>query len=112
FGLARAAVAVSVVIGALALLLALVGTYGSLSWMVGQRVQEIGVRIALGADRATVLRMIIYHGLKLAVLGAAAGVLAGAAIGRLLQLFLFDVSPLDPLVLIPVVLLLLGTAFL
>jgi len=55
--------------------------------------------------------MIIYHGLKLAVLGAVAGVLAGGAIGRLLQLFLFDVSPWDPLVLVPVVLLLLGTAF-
>jgi len=112
FGLARAAVVISASLGVLALLLALVGTYGSLSWMVGQRVQEIGVRIALGANRSAVLRMIVYHGLKLAALGAVAGVLAGGAIGGLLQIFLFDVSPLDPLVLIPVVLLLLGTAFL
>jgi predicted permease len=111
FGLARAAVAISASVGVLALLLALVGTYGSLSWMVGQRVQEIGVRIALGANREAVLRMIVFHGLKLAALGAVVGVLAGGAIGRLLQIFLFDVSPLDPLVLIPVVLLLLGTAF-
>jgi putative ABC transport system permease protein len=110
FGAARVAVIISAALGFLVLALALVGTFGSLSFMVGQRTQEIGIRMALGAKRSAVLKMIIGHGLLLASVGTIGGMLLGAEIGNLLQIFLFDVSPSDPLILIAVALLLLSTA--
>ncbi len=112
FGLARTAVLISAVVGLLALVLALVGAYGSLAFMVGQRTQEIGVRIALGAAPAAVLKMIIWQGLKLAFFGIVGGAILGAQIGGLIQTFLFDVSPLDPLILIFVIAVLVIAALL
>ena len=83
-------------IGVVGLLLASVGVYGVLSYSVSQRVQEIGVRMALGADRQTVLRLIVRQGLVLTGTGVVAGlVLApiGTWVGR--SLF-YNVSPFDP----------------
>src|SRR5262249_2601430 len=79
FGIARSAVLFSAFLGGLGLLLALVGTYGALAFMVGQRAQEIGVRIALGAGPSRVLRIVVWHGLALAAVGGVAGVALGAA---------------------------------
>jgi predicted permease len=110
FGIPRMFVFIAGVFGLLALLLALVGTYGALSFMVGQRTHEIGVRIALGADGTSVLRIVLRDGLRLALAGIVAGLMAGAALGRLFRSLLLDVSPLDPVVSISVALLLLAAA--
>jgi putative ABC transport system permease protein len=79
-----------------AMLLALVGVYGVMSYAVSQRTREIGVRIALGADRGDVVWMVVGHGMALAGIGIAAG-LAGAAAGtRLMVDLLFGVTATDP----------------
>jgi predicted permease len=80
----------------LALALAAVGTYGVLSYSVTERRQEIGIRMTLGARRATVLRMILRQGLRLAVVGLVLGLAGSAALTRLMQTLLFNVRPNDP----------------
>lgn len=83
--------------GALGLLLAAIGVYGVLSYSVSQRMQEIGVRVALGAGHQQILRLVVGQGLVLAMIGIVSGaVLAGAAMPAARSL-LFKVSPLDPL---------------
>lgn len=83
---------------ALALLLACIGIYGMMAYAVTQRIPEIGVRMALGAQREQVLRMMMFRGLRLAAAGAAIG-LAGALVStRLLASLLFEVSAMNPLV--------------
>ncbi len=84
----------------LALVLAAVGVYGVLSYLVTERRQEIGVRMALGADRAMVLRMILKQGLVLTGIGLAAGVAGSLALTRVLQSLLFGVRPADPAALV------------
>jgi putative ABC transport system permease protein len=81
----------------LALLLASVGIYGVMSYSVEQRTREIGIRMALGAERVAVLRMILTQGGRLAVAGIAVGVLGAFALSRLMAGFLFGISPTDPL---------------
>jgi predicted permease len=81
---------------ALALVLALLGIYGVMSWSVEQRRQEIGVRMALGADSRGIFRLILGRGLRLGVLGLAIGFAGTLALSRALASLLFETSPHDP----------------
>jgi predicted permease len=83
--------------GAMGMLLAAVGLYGTISYHVSQRTQEIGVRMALGACAADIIRDVLSHGGRFAVLGIAAGAALSAALAQLLQGVLLGVSSLDPL---------------
>jgi predicted permease len=80
----------------LALLLAAVGTYGILSYIVAERRREIGIRMALGAERGAVLRMVLRQGLTLTGIGLAAGVAASFVVNRALASLLFNIRPNDP----------------
>ena len=81
---------------ALAILLAAVGLYGTLAYMVNRRTREIGVRLAFGARRDTVLRMILGDALRLAAVALVVGVPLSLAVGYSLRAFLFGVTPFDP----------------
>ncbi len=85
------------VFGALGFLLALIGVYGVMSYLVSQQTREIGIRMALGAAPNSVLRLVISHGLKLAVAGVAIGLATSLALTRFIGSLLFGVSPTDPL---------------
>lgn len=85
------------VFAALALVLACVGIYGVISYLVGQRTNEIGVRIALGAQRADVLRLILGEGTRMALLGVVIGIVAALGLTRLMSNQLFGVTAQDPL---------------
>lgn len=91
----RLSAALVTLFAGVALLLAAVGLYGVLSYMVTLRTREIGVRIALGAKRSQIVTQIIGQGLAIAVIGLAVGVSAAAASSRLLEAMLFNVSPTD-----------------
>src|SRR5262249_10528892 len=95
---------------ALALLLAAIGIFGVMSYSVAQRSHEIGIRMALGAQREQVLRLVVGQGLVLALIGAAAGVAGAWAVTRYLKTLLFNVSPTDPLTFIAVPLVLCAVA--
>jgi putative ABC transport system permease protein len=96
---------------AVALLLSAVGIYGTMALNVGSRVREIAIRMAIGADRPTLLRMVLTRGLRLAFVGLGLGLVAAFGLTRLLSGFLYGVSPLDPQVfaLASLVLFLTGT---
>ena len=92
------------------LTLTLVGLYGVVSYMAGQRTREIGIRVALGAQRSNVLRLVLSQGVRLTVVGATAGVLGSLALTRLLKSELFDIKPTDPATLIGAAVLMLLVA--
>ncbi len=92
----RFAMKLLTVFAGLALLLAGIGIYGVLSYLVGQRTQEIGVRVALGAVRLDLLRLILGDGARLALTGIGLGVLAALGLTRLMSDMLFGVKPTDP----------------
>lgn len=98
------------IFAALALVLACVGIYGVISYLVGQRTQEIGVRMALGAQGRDVLRLVVGHGLKMALVGVAIGIGAALALTRLMANELFGVSSHDPLTFMGVAILLMAVA--
>jgi predicted permease len=83
--------------GAMALLLGVAGIYGVISYSVSQRTREIGIRMALGAERRAVTRMFVRNGLSLAAIGIACGLAASVAVTRMLTSLLFEVSAVDPL---------------
>jgi predicted permease len=87
------------VFGALALLLAAIGTYGVLSFMVAERRREIGIRLALGAGRAGVLAQVMKQGLLLTGIGLASGLAGALGLNRLVASLLFGVEPTDPMTL-------------
>jgi putative ABC transport system permease protein len=95
---------------ALALVLACVGIYGVISYQVAQRAHEIGIRMALGADRRNVLGLIVGHGLRLAVGGVAAGLVLAAGLSRFLSTVLYGVGTTDALTFAGVAALLVGVA--
>jgi len=79
-----------------ALLLALIGIYGVIAYSVAQRTQEIGVRVALGAERRTVVLMVVRQGMSIAIAGLVLGVAAALALTRVMTGLLYDVTPTDP----------------
>ena len=97
---------------ALALVLACVGIYGVISFVVGQRTHEIGLRMALGAQRRDVVQLVLVEGAKPALAGIAAGVAAAFGLTRLMANELFGVTPQDPLTYATVAILLAAVALL
>ena len=93
-----------------ALVLACIGMYGVISYSVAQRTREIGVRMALGAARRDVFRMVLGQGARLAGLGIVIGLAAALAVTRLMAGFLYGVEATDPLTFAGVSLLLVGVA--
>ena len=83
--------------GVLSALLAIVGLYGAVAYLVARRTREIGVRVALGAQPRHVVTMVVKHGLGLALAGIGIGLVAAAGFATLLQSMLYGVSPANPL---------------
>ena len=106
----RFSLVILVAFAGIALLLASIGIYGVLSYLVGQRTSEIGVRMALGAQRLDVLRMVVTDGARMTLAGAVIGIAAAVGLTRLMSDLLFGVSPLDPFTFTAVALLLCGIA--
>jgi len=97
-------------LGATGLVLAALGIYSVIAWLVAQRTREIGVRMALGASKREVIQMMSLHGLKPVVVGLAIGLVGAIAATRLLQNQLFEIGPRDPMTLITTALVLLIVA--
>jgi ABC-type antimicrobial peptide transport system permease subunit len=85
------------VFAGLAVVLACVGIYGVVSYLVGERTHEIGLRVALGAQRSDVMRLVLGEGAKMALAGVVAGLAAAFGLTRLMANQLFGVTPHDPL---------------
>ncbi len=83
--------------GAMALVLGMVGIYGVISYSVAQRTREIGIRMALGAQRGELTRLFLGHGLRLALIGVACGLVASVGLMQFMAKLLFEVKPIDPL---------------
>jgi predicted permease len=98
------------VFAALALLLSSIGIYGVISYVVGQRTHEIGIRMALGAQRGDVLRLMLGEGMKMALVGVAIGIAAALGLTRLMASMLFGVSATDPVTFCAVAVVLAGVA--
>jgi len=100
------------IFGGLAVVLAAIGIYGLISYSVNQRTNEIGIRMALGANRLMVLRMIMLHSLWLAGMGLMIGLGGAAIFSRVLQSMLFRVKPTDPAVVTSILAFLVGVVLL
>jgi putative ABC transport system permease protein len=98
--------------GLVALVLVSAGIYGVVSYSVAQRTHEIGVRIALGAQRSDVLQLVISHGMKQVLIGLALGLGGALALTRVMKSLLFGVSTTDPLTFVVIALLLMAIALL
>jgi predicted permease len=100
------------IFGAVALLLAAIGIYGLMAYSVEQRTQEMGIRMALGADRGSIRKLVVGQGMRLALVGVVAGIVASFGLTRLLSSFLFGVKPWDPAVFLSAPLILIAIALL
>ena len=98
------------IFGASALVLAAIGIYGLMAYTVQQRTQEMGIRMALGADRSRIRNLVVWQGMQLAISGAVIGVAAAFALTRSIASFLFGVKPWDPLVFVTVPVILCAVA--
>jgi ABC-type antimicrobial peptide transport system permease subunit len=107
---AKLLAAVSSSFGVLALLLAAMGLYGVMAYLVSSRTREMGIRIALGAQTSGVLRLVMGQGLRLAITGIALGVITAVALTRVLESVLYGVAPTDVVTFMGVVLLLIAVA--
>lgn len=97
--------------GAVALVLAAIGIYGLMAYSVEQRTQEMGIRMALGADRGTIRNLVVWHGMRLALVGVVLGIGAAFGLTRFLASFLFGVKTWDPTVFVAVPVILSAVAF-
>jgi predicted permease len=97
-GTQRIVASLTTIFAALAFVMSVVGLYSVLAYAVSQRTAEIGIRMALGAQAAQVIRLIMRSGLQLVAIGLALGLAAAAVAARLIQALLFDIRPLEPLV--------------
>ncbi|MFY9574025.1 MAG: ABC transporter permease [Blastocatellia bacterium] len=102
--------ALAAIFGLIALLMAAVGLYGVMSYSVAQRTREVGIRMALGARRGAVLRMVMKEGLLLVGTGIGIGLAGAAAVSRLLESFLYGISPTDALTFVTIPFVLAGVA--
>jgi len=98
------------VFAALALVLSSIGIYGVISYLVGQRTHEIGIRMALGAQQGDVLKLVLGQGMRMALVGVGIGLAAAIGLTRLMSKMLFQVSATDPITLIGVSVVLIGVA--
>jgi len=98
------------IFASVALLLAAIGTYGVLSYLVTERQREIGIRVALGASSGGIVRLVVQQGLSIAILGVGLGVVGALAIARVTRSLLFGVSPTDPLTYVAVSVVIVGVA--
>jgi ABC-type antimicrobial peptide transport system permease subunit len=106
----RVGVSIAGVQGLIGLLLALMGLYAVVSYAVSQRTREIGLRMALGAARSDVLRLVVREGMRLSVLGMVLGLLVSAGLSLVLSKVLYGLSPVDPVVFGAVTILLLSVS--
>ena len=97
-GVQRIVASLTVVFAAIALVLSAVGLYSVVAYAVSQRTPEIGIRLALGAQRAQVIGLVMRGGLQLVAIGLVVGFTAAAATGRLINTLLYNVRPLDPII--------------
>jgi putative ABC transport system permease protein len=100
------------IFAALALILSAVGTYGVIAYSVAQRTHELGIRMALGADRRDVLKLVLGQGMAVTLLGVAVGLAGASGLTRYLSSLLYGVRPTDALTFVAVALLLTAVALL
>jgi len=108
----RLNLALLAVFAGVALALAVIGLYGVLAYAVAQRQREIGVRMALGAQRRDVLGLVVGHGMRLTGIGVILGLAGALALTRVLKSLLFEIKPFDPVTFLMVTAVLTGVALL
>jgi putative ABC transport system permease protein len=104
--------AVTAAFASVALLLAMIGIFGVVSYVAAQRTREIGVRMALGAERREILALVVGQGMRPIALGIAIGIVTAIGVTRFMAGLLFHVRPLDPLILIGMTAVLAGVGLL